>query len=277
MEILGGGSKGQAVLDVQCALAAAGVFAGDLDGCFGPATDMAVKLFQSRTGLAVTGLLDEKTAKALKLQPVLPVESRIPAITPQLVKQLFPAAQLDDIKRNLPHVLNALAAADLTTPDLIAMALATIRTEASQFLPVSEKQCALNTSTGGKPFDLYDNRAVLGNAGAPDGANFRGRGFIQLTGRANYQRSGQAIGLGLQLINNPLLAHDPAIAANLLVSFLKARQARLCSALQQKDLAAARRVVNGGIVGLQPFTGAFQLCISLLPEQLTTPPDQRLA
>ncbi len=157
------------------------------------------------------------------------------------------------------------------------MALATIRTEACLFLPVSELPSAFNTSLGGKPFDLYDTRAALGNRGAPDGATYRGRGFIQLTGRINYRASGHAIGLGDQLVQNPLLAHDPAISAKILASFLHARQTRLRTALAQGDLAAARRVVNGGTSGLSTFAAAYQALLSLLTPGSSPVVHQRVA
>jgi peptidoglycan L-alanyl-D-glutamate endopeptidase CwlK len=79
-------------------------------------------------------------------------------------------------------------------------------------------------SPGGRAFDLYDNRRDSGNSGPPDGATFRGRGFIQLTGRANYKEHGAAIGPGGQLVTNPDLANDAGIASRLLASFLSARE-----------------------------------------------------
>ena len=93
--------------------------------------------------------------------------------------------------------------AGLGDKDMVLMALATIRAETGNFTPLSEFQSKYNTAPGGPPFGLYDNRKDLGNQGPPDGANFKGRGYIQLTGRSNYQIHGAAIGLGNQLITNP--------------------------------------------------------------------------
>ena len=117
----------------------------------------------------------------------------------------------------------------------------------------------LNTSPGGHPFDLYDRRKDLGNQGPPDGASFKGRGFIQLTGRANYQKHGAAIGLDNQLIENPDLANDPEIAARLLSNFLKNQERAIKEALLAHDLRIARRLVNGGSHGLDRFTEAFEI------------------
>jgi predicted chitinase len=59
----------------------------------------------------------------------------------------------------------------------------------------------------------------LGNTQPDDGYNFRGRGFIQLTGRANYQRYATKIGRP-EIMANPDLANDPAIASQLAVAYI---------------------------------------------------------
>ena len=143
--------------------------------------------------------------------------------------------------------------------NMVLMALATIRAETGNFTPLSEFQSKFNTPPGGPPFALYDNRTDLGNQGPPDGANFRGRGYIQLTGRSNYAVHGAAIGLGNQLVTNPALANQPDIAGKLLASFLKAHESGIRAALARNDLATARRLVNGGSHGLQQFTDAFNI------------------
>jgi Chitinase class I len=160
----------------------------------------------------------------------------------------------------LPLVLQALNEAGLADPDMVLMALATIRAETGVFLPISEVPSRFNSSgqTGGHAFDLYDHRAALGNQGPPDGERFRGRGFVQLTGRANYRQHGEAIGLGDQLLENPDLANDPRIAARLLASFLKHREEHIRAKLAAGDFAAARTLVNGGSYGVKAFTEAFQ-------------------
>ena len=179
-----------------------------------------------------------------------------PSITPHLIQPLFPATPPANIAANLPHVLGALAAAGLTETPMLLMALATIRAETESFLPIAEGISRFNTSPGGHPFDLYDRRADLGNQGSPDGASYRGRGFVQLTGRANYTR--YAHELSLDLVGNPNLACEPAIAARLLAHFLAARQAAIHHALAEDNLAAARRLVNGGTHGLDRFTAAYR-------------------
>jgi len=74
------------------------------------------------------------------------------------------------------------------------------------------------------------------------------------------------------LVANPSLAASPVIAAQLLARFLADREPAIRRALAVPppagpDLAAARRLVNGGVNGLDRFTAAFQLGAQLLPER----------
>jgi predicted chitinase len=187
----------------------------------------------------------------------LPNSPPVPGVTVEMVAKMFPDTPLHNIQAHLPVVLNALFEADLNERQMILMALATIRAEVGCFEPISEYVSRFNTSRGGHPFNLYDYRRDLGNQGPPDGAGFRGRGFIQLTGRKNYEIHGRAIGLGDQLLENPDLACHPVIAAKLMASFMKINETRIKAALAENDLAQARRCVNGGSHGLAEFAAAY--------------------
>lgn len=260
----------QDVIHLQCALAAAGAFDGDIDGSFGPATSKAMADFEKSKGLAQTGLLTESSARLLGWKKLMPVPSRLPAVTPDLVVRLFSPGARPHIDANLSNVLNALAAAGLADRTMIAMGLATVRVEASQFLPVSELPSSFNTSPGGRPFDKYDGRASLGNGVAPDGSRFRGRGFIQLTGRANYRDFSRLLNLGTALVENPFLAHESLTSARILAAFLKTKENRIRPALGNNNLADARRVINGGTNGLNDFITAYRMALEILPKQLST-------
>ena len=187
-------------------------------------------------------------------------------ITSALVSQVMPATPLANITANLPAVLDALGAHQCDRAMLI-MALATIRAEVATFTPLSEFQSSFNTPPGGPPFSLYDHRTDLGNQGPPDGQRFRGRGYVQLTGRANYQAFGPVV--GVDLIANPDLASDPKTAASLLVAFLLRKKDQIHAAIASNDLMAARRLVNGGTHGYDAFLDTFQRASKLFPQILT--------
>jgi len=255
-------SSGPEVTALQQALQSAGFCPGAIDGLLGAATEAAVLAFQRSSGLAADGIVGPNTARALGLAAIPSIPSAIPGVTVQVVAQMFPATPIGNIKASLPPVLDALISANLSDKAMVLMALGTIRAETESFLPISEGQSRFNTSPSGHPFDLYDNRRDLGNTGPPDGAMFRGRGFVQLTGRANYTRYGRAI--GLDLIANPELANDTQIAATLLARFLADREDRIREALAENDLRTARRLVNGGSHGLERFADAFNKGMQLI-------------
>lgn len=76
-------------------------------------------------------------------------------------------------------------------------------------------------------FNRYDPKhspkkaKILGNVKQGDGLRYKGRGFIQITGRDNYRKAGQALGIDLE--NNPKWASDPKIAAKIAVWYWKNR------------------------------------------------------
>merc|ERR1712159_897156 len=86
----------------------------------------------------------------------------------------------------------------------------------------------------------YEGRSDLGNTQPGDGRRFKGRGYIQLTGRANYIDVGRAI--GEDLVNNPTRASEPAIAAKVALHFWKTRVRRRVSNFC--DTNAVTRVIN---------------------------------
>lgn len=262
-EILRLNSSGPEVSALQLALSRAGFNPGSADGTFGLGTEAAVLAFQRSKALAADGVVGPSTATALGLEAIPEVPSATGAFTVHLVSQLFPVTPLGNIAMHLPIVLTELDARSISDKAMVLMALATIRAETESFLPISEGQSRFNTSPNGTAFDLYDNRADLGNTGAPDGANYCGRGFVQLTGRANYLRYGTE--LGRDLIGTPALANDPQVAAQLLARFLADRQDRIREALAENDLTTARRLVNGGSNGLDRFVDTFTRGSQLVP------------
>jgi putative chitinase len=91
----------------------------------------------------------------------------------------------------------------------------------------------------------YEGRADLGNTVKGDGSKYRGRGLIQITGRANYKTCGDA--LGLDLVNQPELLEQPQHSAMSAAWFWSTRG--LNTLADQKDFAKITRRINGGLTG----------------------------
>lgn len=258
MATLKRGNRGEEVRKLQQKLKQAGFNPGTIDGHFGKGTETALRAFQASEGLLADGIAGPQTLAALSADIAPDPPLAIASVTVERVSKMFPSTPRRNIETNLPPVLNSLVASELADKNMVLMALATIRAETAGFLPISEGKSRFNTSPGGHPFDLYDNRRDLGNQGKPDGDLFKGRGYIQLTGRDNYARIGEKIGLGDELVENPDRANEPAVAADILAAFLKVKERRIKEAIVQGDLRAARRLVNGGSHGLERFRRAFR-------------------
>jgi len=253
------GSTGRAVAKLQARLKKVGFNPGRVDGDFGPATKAALIGFQKSAGLLADGIAGPRTLGSLGLVANDSLPSVIPGVTVTMVSKIFPVTPVDNIRDNLPYVLKGLGERALGDKPMVLMALATIRAETESFQPINEGLSKFNTSPGGRPFDLYDFRSDLGNQGKGDGAKYRGRGYVQLTGRFNYQKYGAALGMSNKLASDPELANDPAIAGKLLAAFLKGKERAIKEALIIDDLRLARQLVNGGSHGLDRFTDAFRI------------------
>lgn len=253
------GAKGDRVIALQETLKKKGFDPGTVDGDFGNGTEAAIIAFQKSEGLLADGIVGSQTLSSLGMS-VTSQDQRVDAtdrFTVAIVSEMFPSTPIGNIKKNLPFILAVLKKFGLSDRDMILMALGTIRAETEGFVPIDEFKSRYNTPPSGTPFSLYDNRKDLGNKGPTDGADFKGRGFIQLTGRANYIKIGAQI--GKDLVKTPDLANEPGVAAEILAAFLKNVERQVREALLTNDLKTARRLVNGGSHGLAQFESAFKI------------------
>jgi putative chitinase len=92
----------------------------------------------------------------------------------------------------------------------------------------------------------YEGRTDLGNTQKGDGPRYKGRGLLQLTGRANYADYGKA--LGVDLVNNPTLAAQPALSLKIACEYWKRHN--INADCDRDDVQAVTRKVNGGLNGL---------------------------
>lgn len=256
------GSSGAAVVTLQTELQEHNFNPGTVDGIFGRDTKQALIAFQRSVGLSPDGIAGKNTWAALNAGEIKRSVAT-GSFTVDAVSQMFYDAPRRNIEKYLPAVLIALEKLELGDRDMILMALSTIRAETASFAPISEFQSRYNTTPGKHAFNRYDFRADLGNGAVGDGAKYKGRGFIQLTGKANYRTYSQRLGMGDRLLNNPDLANDAEIAADILAYFLKDKEYLIRQDLADGNLRAARRRVNGGSHGLQQFTTAFNTGLGL--------------
>jgi hypothetical protein len=103
-------------------------------------------------------------------------------------------------------------------------------------------------------FNKYEPPATkaheLGNDTAGDGFRYRGRGFVQLTGKANYRKASKALGLANQLVDTPELALNPANSYAIMSYGMRTglfTSAKLSTYIHGNvcDYVHARRIING--------------------------------
>jgi len=196
-----------------------------------------------------------------------PVTGYLGTVTVAHVTPMFPQTPHNNIVSNLPFVCGGLIASGLNDREMALMALSTIRAETAGFEPIAEYESAFNTGPDGPPFGLYNppsrKATNLGNTEPGDGPRFKGRGFVQLTGRYNYTVTGRQI--GVDLAADPDLAIAPTTAGRILGQFLKNHEAGIRAALAANDLTKARELVNGGTYGLDAFVAAYRAGLASLP------------
>jgi hypothetical protein len=150
---------------------------------------------------------------------------------------------LGNVERYWPGLQAACLENGLTDRASIIAVVATVATEVASFEPINEY------GTNAYFTAHYEGRADLGNTQAGDGARYHGRGFIQVTGRANYRGYGQKLGVPLE--NDPALALDPKVAARILGCYFKDHS--IAEAAEASDWELVRKKVNGGLNGWDRF------------------------
>ncbi len=94
---------------------------------------------------------------------------------------------------------------------------------------------------------VYGNRMGNGDEASGEGWKYRGRGLIQLTGRNNYQKCGEGLGMDLVADPNPV-ANDPTVAVDAACWFWDSRD--LNKYADQDNVKQITRLINGGYNGL---------------------------
>lgn len=102
--------------------------------------------------------------------------------------------------------------------------------------------------------EAYEGREDLGNTRRGDGRRYKGRGLLQLTGRANYREYGRALGVDLE--RDPARAAEPALSLRIACEYWTRRA--IDDACDRDDLIRVTKLINGGLNGLddrRAYTG----------------------
>jgi putative chitinase len=145
---------------------------------------------------------------------------------------------------------------DINTPTRVAAFLAQLAHESGELRWFEEL-------SDGK---IYEGRKDLGNTMQGDGPRFKGRGPIQLTGRNNYTKAGQA--LGVDLIAKPWMAAAPEIGFRTAGWFWNTHA--LNPLADSGNFTAITKIINGGFNGLQARINYFHTACKVLAVPFVT-------
>ena len=264
--ILKVGSKGDDVKKLQLKLGLSD------DGSFGPGTEKSVKKWQIDHNLNPDGIVgDETWSKMFSLtKPIVIKEDKV--ITPPSPSSS--GFKLDKLKGHIPdsvieQIPDTAKKFNITTPLRLAHFLSQCGHESGGFKLVNEN---VNYSAAGlkgifgKYFPgnlaesyarqpqkiasrVYGGRMGNGAESTGDGYKFRGRGYIQLTGKDNYTRFGKFI--GEDTVANPDLVATKYPLASAAFFFDSNKLWSICDkGSDNATVTAVTKRVNGGTIGL---------------------------
>lgn len=233
------GQTNESVSELQKRLAHHGFLAAaEIDGDFGAKTETAVKTFQNVRGLTVDGVVGAETWR-----------------------QLFSDLELSEIE---VFLLGYCQQCGVTDVGQIAYILATSKHESGLGQWMEEWASGAD----------YEGRTDLGNIYPGDGTDFKGRGYVQITGRDNYKYWSDR--LGIDLISRPKLAAQPDIAAQILVMGMRDGTFTGCKLTDfieglEIDFINARRIING-LDRAEDIAAIAEHYLNLLKTELATLP-----
>jgi putative chitinase len=157
-------------------------------------------------------------------------------------------ARIDRATTFLPFIEDAMHEFQINTPARVAAFLAQIGHESGGLHWLVELWGPTPTQA------RYETRYDLGNVAPGDGYKYRGRGIIQITGRDNYRRAGEA--LGVDLIAQPELLGEPGFACRSAAWFWSAHG---CNELADAGkFEAITKRINGGLNGYPERLGLWE-------------------
>ena len=190
--------------------------------------------------VVAVALLSGRKAYAMTARP----------LTLDELRRLMPRIPAAKAAIYLPYLNAAMEEFGISTPAQRAMFLAQLAHESMDLVYFEE------IADG----SAYEGRADLGNTQPGDGRRYKGRGPIQLTGRANYRTTGRALGLPLE--DRPELAADPSVGFRVAGHYWRSRN--LGPLADAGDLVAVTRKINGGTNGLEDRARRYTLARQVL-------------
>lgn len=147
-----------------------------------------------------------------------------------------------------PHLsaTEAKRIADALGPAFARFGITNRRRAAAAVAQFAHESAGFRTTTEYASGYAYEGRRDLGNTHPHDGPRFRGRGYIQITGRSNYTRVSRA--LGHDFVKHPTDLASPRWAAKASCWWW---QAANCNRIADSgDFVKLTRTINGGTNGL---------------------------
>ena len=248
--VLKKGSSGREVRNWQAFLISKGYLTGKPGMVFDDATHNATIAFQKARGLKADGIVGPGTlAQAPEttgslVSAAASESAPLDDLTEALLKKVMPAISAANSAAYVPFLKQAMVEFEINTTARAAAFLAQLAHESGQFRFMSEIWGPTPNQKRYEPPGQLAND--LGNTMPGDGKRYKGRGPIQITGRANYKRYGEM--LGVNLIDNPDRAADKDVAFRTAGAFWKMNSLNQLSDKQGYMTITTR--VNGGFNGL---------------------------
>jgi len=158
-------------------------------------------------------------------------------LTSTQLKKIYPYSTEANRLIYLPHINRYADLYGLGSYERMCAFLAQIGHESGQLHYVEEL-------ASGK---AYEGRKDLGNVFAGDGVKYKGRGLIQITGRANYTKLTKEF--GIDFINHPEWLKEPEYAVLSAFWYWKDRDLNRYCNLNEADFKILTRRINGGYNG----------------------------
>ena len=187
------------------------------------------------------------------------MERALPIVDATILRQLAPRY---NGARGARQAANITAAGPFFAAAMAHVGIDTVLRQAHFLAQICEESWGFSDLVEEDSGERYEGAARLGNTRPGDGKRYKGRGFLQLTGRSNYARYSRE--LGMDLLDHPDLAARPDVAVLSACAFWRVHH--LNTLADRDDVRAVTHRVNGGFNGLGARTAYLRHAKILLGE-----------